>query len=93
MYFFSYLFLGSGLIFVALAGVGLLRMPTLFMRLQATSKASTLGVILMVIGLAVLHPSWEVAIKGSLICVFLLVSAPVAAHAIALEATERGQDQ
>ena len=86
MYLLSYLFLGVGVVFIALAGLGLVRMPTLFMRMQATSKASTLGVILMLIGLGIHSPSYEVIIKGGIICIFLLLTAPIAAHAIALSA-------
>ena len=80
----GYIFITIGFSFILIAGVGILRMPSFLMRLQATSKASTVGVIAMVIGLNLLHPSWETAIKGSVICLFLLITAPVATHALAL---------
>ncbi len=88
-----YVFLFSGVLFVSLAGVGLIRMPTLFMRLQATSKASTLGIIFMVIGMILYKPTLEVIIKGFLICFFLLLTAPIASHSIALAAKKHGCDR
>ena len=63
----SYVFIFLGALFLLLAGVGMIRMPTFFMRMQATSKASTLGVILVLIGINISQPSLELAIKSLLI--------------------------
>ena len=93
MHVLSLILLFMGASFILLAGLGLLRMPTLFMRMQATSKASTLGVIFMVIGLMLHVPTSEVLVKGSVICLFLLLTAPIAAHALALAAEKRGEDR
>ena len=89
----AYILLATGMGFVILAGLGLARMPTLFLRMQVTSKASTLGVILMVLGLFLLSPGFEVAIKGVLVCGLLLLTAPIAAHAIAIAAKKHGCDR
>lgn len=75
-----------------LAGVGMVKMPTFFTRLQAASKASTLGVILMVIGTTLHLPSWELTIKAVLVCLFLLLTTPIATHALALTAKRREYD-
>ena len=40
------------------AGLGMLRMPDAFTRMQAGTKASTLGNALILIGIAVYHPGW-----------------------------------
>ena len=88
----AYIVLSFGVVFVLLAGVGLMRMPTFFMRMQVTSKASTLGVLLMLLGLCLLFPTWEMSIKSVLLCVFLILTAPIAAHALALSATKRNYD-
>jgi multicomponent Na+:H+ antiporter subunit G len=82
-----------GLFFILTAGLGLVRFPSLFPRMQAVSKASTLGVIFMTLGLAIEMASVEVKVKGILICFFLLLTAPIAAHAIAVSARKSGCDQ
>ena len=56
------IFMGLGIAFMGLAGIGLWRMPGLFMRMQATSKASTLGVILMIVGLIAMKPTMELSL-------------------------------
>jgi len=45
-----------GAIFLFSAGLGLLRMPDTYTRIQAGTKATTLGNILVLAGLAVYHP-------------------------------------
>ncbi len=47
-----------GAFFLFSAGIGLLRMPDAFTRMQAGTKASTLGNALVLIGLAFHHPGW-----------------------------------
>lgn len=68
-------------------------MPTLFMRMQATSKASTLGVILITAGVILRDPSPHVIVKGVAICFLLLLTTPVAAHAIAQAAKHMDYDK
>ena len=48
----------AGAFFLFSAGVGLLRMPDVFTRIQAGTKASTLGNILVLAGLGIYHPDW-----------------------------------
>ena len=43
----------SGAFFILLAGLGVLRLPDLYMRVSAATKASTLGVALSLLSLAV----------------------------------------
>ena len=80
----------AGAFFVLVAAIGILRFKDLPMRMHASSKASTLGVILILAAVAV-H-TWEIAVTARivLICAFLLATAPVAAHAIARAAYRRG---
>lgn len=72
---------GSGL--MLLAGVGLLRMPDLYIRMQAAAKASSLGVGLMVAGAGLHLASLAASIRAVSIVVFLFLTVPVAAHLIA----------
>lgn len=80
--------LGGG--FAAVAGLGLLRLPDVLVRMHATTKAGTLGVGLIVLGVSVHFASSLVLAKALLIIVFLFLTAPVGAHLIARAAYRRG---
>lgn len=71
--------LGAG--FLALGGLGLFRMPDTFTRIQAGTKATTLGTILTLAGAAVLMPAW--AIKLVLIALFLMFTNPLSSQVLA----------
>ncbi|MCU0726616.1 MAG: monovalent cation/H(+) antiporter subunit G [Planctomycetes bacterium] len=79
-----------GTLFVLLAAVGILRMPDLFTRMHASSKAATLGAILVLSAVAVRSGDAAVIVRVVLICLFLFLTAPVAAHVIARAATRTG---
>jgi multicomponent Na+:H+ antiporter subunit G len=78
----TFILVGGGSLFVLLAGVGLLRMPDLFTRMHPSSKAATLGTVLILIGVAVHFEDWAITVRAVLICLFLFLTAPVAAHII-----------
>jgi len=71
----------TGSIFLFSAGLGVLRMPDSYNRIQTGTKASTLGVILVLLGLAVLHPAWTW--KLLILIFFVLLTNPVSSHALA----------
>src|SRR5688500_3757919 len=71
-----------GALFMLLAGLGVLRLPDLFMRLQAATKASTLGVGCMLIGLAVHFQDLTVTTRAVLVIAFVFPTAPVGAHMV-----------
>lgn len=72
----------AGGLFAAIAGLGLLRLPDVLIRMHASTKAGTLGVGLIVLGVAVHFGESLVVTKAILIIIFLLLTAPVAAHLI-----------
>ncbi len=72
----------SGAVFMLLAGAGILRMPDLFLRISATSKAGTLGVGLILLGAAIHFNEFGIYTRAIAIIVFMLLTAPVAAHMI-----------
>ena len=82
------LVLGGG--FAAIAGLGLLRLPDVLIRMHASTKAGTLGVGLIVIATAVAKGDLLVTAKAFLIILFLLLTAPVAAHLIGRAAYRTG---
>lgn len=72
----------AGGAFAAIAGLGLLRFPDVLMRMHASTKAGTLGVGLTVVSVAIYFADDLVTTKAILIVLFILLTAPVAAHLI-----------
>jgi multicomponent Na+:H+ antiporter subunit G len=76
------LFLLLGALFILIAGLGVLRMPDVFLRLSATSKAATLGVGLVLVATAFYFDDFGITTRALATIVFLLLTTPVAAHRI-----------
>ena len=74
------LLLGGGAFFTLVAAIGVVRMPDIYMRLSAASKASTLGASLILATVAIFFDSAAVTGKIVAIIAFTLLTAPVAAH-------------
>jgi multicomponent Na+:H+ antiporter subunit G len=72
----------SGAFFMLVAGVGVIRMPDLLMRMHAATKAGTLGAGLLLLAVAVHFGTTGVTIRAVATVFFLLFTAPVAAHVI-----------
>lgn len=71
-----------GTLFILLAAVGILRMPDLFLRISVTTKAATLGVGLVLIGIALHFLETSITTHVIAIIVFLFLTAPIGAHLI-----------
>lgn len=85
---------GAG--FLALGGLGLFRMPDTFTRIQAGTKATTLGTLLTLLGAGVMMPAW--GIKLLLIALFLMFTNPLSSQVLAraahrAKAEQAGQTQ
>ncbi len=72
-----------GALFVLVAALGQLRMPDLYTRMQASSKAATLGALCVVVAGALHFADGALAVRALLVCFFLALTAPVGAHVIA----------
>ena len=72
-----------GAVFTLLAAAGILRMPDVFTRMQASTKASTLGLGCLLIGAALQLGDVSSVIRLLSIGAFLLLTTPVSAHVIA----------
>lgn len=70
-----------GAVFCFLGALGLLRMPDVYNRIQAGTKAVTLGSLAIVLGAAVRQPEWWP--KLLIIAVFILLTNPVGSSTIA----------
>ncbi len=77
-----------GSVFLLLAGLGLIRMPDVYNRMQAGTKATTLGSILIFIGFAVLFPGqWA---RLAILVLFIFLTNPLSSHALARSAHHQG---
>ncbi len=76
------LFLLAGAAFVMIAAIGIVRLPDLLTRMHASTKAGTLGALLVLVGLALHQGTGEVVSKAVATALFLLLTAPIAAHMI-----------
>jgi multicomponent Na+:H+ antiporter subunit G len=74
-----FLLLGAG--FAFLGALGLLRMPDVYNRIQAGTKAVTLGALSILLGVGLLYPQWW----AKLVCIagFILFTNPVGSSTIA----------
>ncbi|WP_051933376.1 monovalent cation/H(+) antiporter subunit G [Massilia sp. BSC265] len=79
--------LGAALL--AVAALGLLRLPDALSRQHAATKAATLALGVMLAGLAVLQPSFAWWIRIGLLVLLLVLTVPVASHALARAAASR----
>lgn len=82
------LVLVAGTAFLLLGGLGLYRMPDTYNRIQAGTKATTLGTLLTLLGAAILVPGW--AVKLLLIMLFLMFTNPLSSQVLARAAHRSG---
>lgn len=79
-----------GVLFVVIGAVGLLRLPDFYIRISAITKAATVGVACIMIGVALNYNEVSVAIKAFAVVLFLLITSPIAAHIIGRAAYNAG---
>jgi len=77
-----------GSVFLLLGSIGLIRMPDVFTRIQAGTKASTLGTLLSLLGIGIIY--LDIAGKIFLLIVFILITNPVSSHMLARAAHHIG---
>jgi multicomponent Na+:H+ antiporter subunit G len=84
------LLLGAG--FSLLAAIGVLRLPDLYTRMHAASKAGAVGGGLVLLAVALLSFDVAIALRAIVGIGFLLLTTPVSAHLLA-RASYRATDQ
>lgn len=77
----GYALLVIGCFFMVVSALGILRMPDLYNRLQAGTKASTLGAMCTIMGVGFLQPDWLV--KCFLLTLFILMTNPLSSSVLA----------
>lgn len=80
--FITGLLLLAGAFFVLVAALGLVRMPDVYIRMHAATKAGTLGAMLILAAAAVHGADLGITARAVAAITFLLITAPVAAHLI-----------
>lgn len=80
----------SGAFFVLVGSVGIVRFPDFYARTHAAGKCDTLGLILVLLGLAIYEGGTLNTVKLVLIAVFIGLANPSATHAIARAAYKLG---
>ena len=83
-------FIVIGLIFDFFGCLGLIRFPDVYTRLQASAKCVTLGTCGILFGLFLFKGFTAAGIKALLCLAFILLTAPVSAHALARAAYRSG---
>lgn len=73
-----------------IAAIGVLRFPDFYTRLHAASVTDSLGALTILFGLMFLAASFPIVVKLFLIALFLVLTGPTSAHAIANAAYTAG---
>lgn len=79
-----------GVLFDIFGCIGLLRLPDVYNRLQSGTKCVTVGTCFILTGSLILLESIPGAVKGVVCIVFILITSPTAAHALARAAHRSG---
>lgn len=72
----------TGAIFILISAIGILRYDDLYSRMQASTKATSFGVLLIVFGAAIFFNEAFVYLKAVFIILFIFLTAPLGAHSI-----------
>lgn len=80
----------AGAFFMLVGSIGIVRLPDFFSRTHATSKSDTLGIMLVLGGLALYEGASLNSVKLVIAIVFVALAYPVGAHALAKAAFRHG---
>jgi multicomponent Na+:H+ antiporter subunit G len=84
------LFVTAGAFFLLVGSVGIVRLPDFFTRTHATGKSDTLGIMLVLGGLAVYEGMTLNSLKLFLAILFVALANPIGSHALARAALRFG---
>lgn len=71
-----------GAVFTLIAAIGIIRLPDMLTRMHASTKAGTLGASLILVAAAIIFGDLSTVAKSVTAILFLLLTAPIAAHMI-----------
>jgi len=78
-----------GLMFFIAGSIGLLRLPDLYSRLHALTKADNVGLGMMILGIIIISGDLLTSLKLILVWLLVLASSAASAHLIAQRARRR----
>lgn len=76
------IFISIGLAFDVIGCLGLVRLPDVYNRLQASIKCVTIGTSNILLGVLLMEGFNSIGMKILVCAIFLIFTAPVAAHAL-----------
>jgi len=82
--------LALGVFFMFVTAVGVIRLPDIYSRAHTASQTDTLGAGLTLVGVALALGLETTTVKTALLLIFVFITNPTAAHAIARAADEEG---
>jgi len=71
-----------GALWMLVAAIGVARMPDLFQRMHASTKSTTLGLALLMLGASLHFGAVHITARALAVVVFYFITAPVAAHVL-----------
>ncbi len=81
--FITLIVAGSGVFFIAVSSIGLVRLPDLYTRVHAAGKAGTLGIVGVLLAVGIYYGvggNLPVVARMVALIAFFFLTAPVAAH-------------
>jgi multicomponent Na+:H+ antiporter subunit G len=81
-----------GTLFSVLAALGMLRLPDVYTRMHAASKAGAVGAGFILVAIALVSLDVAVALRAIVAVFFLLLTTPVSAHLLARASLRAGYD-
>lgn len=78
----------TGVVFMLISTLGLLRLPDFYIRMSAITKGTTLGLGLILSGMGIYFNQPDILLKVLAIIVFSFFTAPVAAHVVGRTAVQ-----
>jgi multicomponent Na+:H+ antiporter subunit G len=86
----SLVVVSAGAFFLLIGSVGVIRLPDFYARAHATGKSDTLGLMLVLAGLAI-HEGFTInSAKLAVALVFVVLTSPVGTHALTRAAYQSG---
>ncbi len=79
-----------GLCFMLIGSIGIVRLPDFFARTHAASKVDTVGISIVIVGIACIEGPTMDGLKVLLAALFVMMTNPVSAHALARAAIRAG---
>ena len=79
----SWIAIVSGLFFMIVGTIGILRMPDILTRLHPAGMTDTMGAGLLLLGMAFQTSDWMVLVRLLFVYFLLLFTSPIASHALA----------